>query len=217
MDYYQTTRRYITAERTPHSFCPVVILNKRPQRFGDWILSPSSGGRDRIHSPKRCGFFRKNKAMDNVQLQKSFISKPSSLTFKSYLNKRTYRDINCGSVIRKVNTEWNIRKGNSSDERETRVLSQHPTWNPLLLPYGMVLWPESYIAILLVHAISSVDIKGLCLSDQRRAQLSWSPDWGLCMYCTQYISDLRKNYICWIWDYRSDEYVEYYILWCDTV
>jgi hypothetical protein len=31
------------------------------------------------------GFFRKNKTMDNVQLQKSFISKPSSLTFKSYL------------------------------------------------------------------------------------------------------------------------------------
>jgi hypothetical protein len=46
-------------------------------------VPPEDG--DRIQSPKCCGFFRKNKTMDNVQLQKSFISKPSSLTFKSYL------------------------------------------------------------------------------------------------------------------------------------
>jgi hypothetical protein len=46
-------------------------------------VPPEDG--DRIQSPKRCGFFRKNKTMDNVQLQKSFISKPSSLTFKTNL------------------------------------------------------------------------------------------------------------------------------------
>jgi hypothetical protein len=34
-------------------------------------VPPEDG--DRIQSPKRCGFFRKKKTMDNVQLQKSFI------------------------------------------------------------------------------------------------------------------------------------------------
>jgi hypothetical protein len=41
------------------------------------------------------GFFRKNKTMDNVQLQKRFISKPSSLTFKSYLKYKSYIECTC--------------------------------------------------------------------------------------------------------------------------
>jgi hypothetical protein len=45
----------------------------------------------------------------------------------------------------------------------------------------------------LVHAISSTDIKGLCLSDQRRALLSRSSEWGLCMRCVKCMSGFRRN------------------------
>jgi hypothetical protein len=56
------------------------------------------------------------------------------------LNRETSFDINWGSVIRKVNAEpdW---KDSFSDEWETRILYQHPTWYPLLMLYSKVFWP----------------------------------------------------------------------------
>jgi hypothetical protein len=55
------------------------------QRFGDWILSPSSGGTfeggDRLESPKRFDL-NKNRTMDNVQKHNISINTPSSQTLR---------------------------------------------------------------------------------------------------------------------------------------